>query len=74
MHYLLIKLYKHNSLCLNGDKTEYINFTNETEKAAKFTIGDEQGNIIEQKEIIKILGYRINKQNNLDNHISRLIG
>ena len=75
MHDMIIKLYNHNSLKLNGEKTEFLNFTRDNNvPESKFTIIDNYGNIIEQKNTIKVLGYIINQKNDLENHISALFG
>merc|ERR1711954_545075 len=73
LHELLIAIYKHKSLYINGDKTEFLNFDKPENEGANFIITDEKKNIIKQKKSIKILGYRINRNNNLANHISGLV-
>ena len=72
---MLIKIYNHNSLKLNGDKTEFLNFSRDNnDDESKFTITDDQGNIIDQKSTIKVLGYIINQKNDLEGHLSALFG
>ena len=62
MHDMIIKLYNHNSLKLNGEKTEFLNFSRDNSvPESKFTIIDNYGNIIEQQNTIKVLGYIINQ-------------
>ena len=73
LHELLISIYKHKSLYINGDKTEFLNFNKQEDDGANFVITDEKKNIIKQNNTIKILGYRINRSNNLENHISGLV-
>ena len=73
LHELLIAIYKHKSLYINGDKTEFLNFDKPENEGANFIITDEKKNIIKQNNTIKILGYRINRNNNLANHISGLV-
>ena len=41
---------------------------------SKFTIIDNYGNIIEQQNTIKVLGYIINQKNDMESHISALYG
>ena len=69
-------MYKNKSLSINGDKTEFMNLytENDEDEYASFTIPDDKGNIINQKYTIKILGYTVNKNNDLKNHISALYG
>ena len=76
MHDMIIQLYKHNSLQLNGDKTEFINLSKEynADENLNFTIRDDKGNILKQKPTIKVLGYIINHKNDMENHISALYG
>merc|ERR1712081_106762 len=61
---------------INSDKTEFINFenTNDNDTEANFTITDTKGNLIKQKDTMKILGIRINRNNNMESHISSLNG
>ena len=73
MHLLLIHLCRNNSLCINASKTKFLNFGKSDENDdASFTITDDQGKTINQKKTIKVLGYRVNKENTLENHISAL--
>ena len=52
LHILLINLYRHNSLSINADKTEYMNFTRKSkESVEKLTICDDKGNILKNKKI-----------------------
>ena len=56
MHNMVIELYKHSSLHINGDKTEFINFDeSHKDMDAKFSITDKKGTIIRQKDTIKVL-------------------
>ena len=75
LHMVLITMYKNNSLSINGDKTEFMNlFTNKDEDAdAKFKIPDKKGNIIEQQNTMKILGYEINNNNTMEAHMCSLM-
>ena len=68
-------MYNHISLKLNGDKTKFINFSRDNnDDESKFTISDDQGNIIDQKQTFKVLGYIINQKNDLEGHLSALFG
>ena len=71
MRNMIIQIYRHNSLQLNGNKTEFVNFTkdNNSKENSNFSICDDKGNIIIQKPTIKVLGYIINHKNDLENHI-----
>ena len=74
LHILLINLYKHNSLSINADKTEFMNFVQTHEEAESvLTITDDQGNLIKMKKTINILGYKVNKENNLEDHMAALM-
>ena len=46
LHELLIAVYKHKSLHINGNKTEFLNFSKVDKDDAGFTIKDEKTNII----------------------------
>ena len=75
MYDMIVKLYNHNSLQLNGEKTEFLNFSRGKDNPeANFHIFYHKGNILKQRDTIKILGYTINKANDLDNHMSILYG
>ena len=75
IHTLLIYIYRHNSSCINADKTEFLNFGKSSEdNNANFKITDHKGNMISQKKTMKVLGYCVNKENTLENHISSLAG
>ena len=52
LHELLISVYKHKSLYINGDKTEFLNFSKQDDETANFIITDEKNNIIKQKNTI----------------------
>ena len=50
MHDVLITIQRHNSLCINGDKMEFLNFCcDNNEQGSNFTITDNHGSIIKQK-------------------------
>ena len=73
LHVLLINLYKHNSLSINADKTEFMNFVCSHEEAdSALTITDDKGNLIRWKKTIRILGYKVNKENNLEDNMAAL--
>lgn len=42
------------------------------ESSEKLTISDDKGNILKRKRTVKILGFKVNKINNLDDHMSSL--
>ena len=73
LHELLQSIYKYNSLYINGEKTEFLMFNrNKESEDDPITIHDNKGNIIEEKKTIKILGYTVNRCNDLENHLSSL--
>merc|ERR1711954_35036 len=69
LHTILINFYKHNSLIINSHKTEYMHMDKNIDKNLH-TITDEKGNIVKPKTVMKVLGIKINKNNNLRAHIS----
>ena len=73
LHELLQSIYKYNSLYINGEKTEFLIFNrNKESEDNPITIYDNKGNIINEKKTIKILGYTVNRYNDLENHLSSL--
>ena len=71
LHDLLEQAYKNNSLAINSDKTEFLNIEKDDgPNEADFTILDSKGNILKQKNNMKILGYTVNCENNLETHMS----
>ena len=73
LHILLIHLYRQNGLCINPDKTEFMLFSKSSEESTeRLTISDDKGNILQRKRTVKILGFKVNKTNNLDDHMSWL--
>ena len=58
---------------MNPDKTEFMLFSKSSnENSQKLTISDYKGHILPRKRTIKTLGFKVNKINSLDNHISAL--
>ena len=73
LHDLLQSIYKFNSLYINGEKTEFLMFNrNKDNEDDEITISDNKGNIITERKTIKILGYTVNRCNDLENHLSSL--
>ena len=57
-----------------SDKMEYLNFCrSQDEHGSNFTITDKKGNILKQKGTIKILGYTVNKNNDMESHMSAMV-
>ena len=74
LHILLIHVYSHNSLSINADKTKFMNFEKSSDDAApNLIIIDDKGNMIPKKKMIKILGYKVNKDDNLEDHMASLM-
>ena len=75
MHDAIIQIYRHKSLQLNGNKKEIISFSKyHKEDRHLINIRDNNGNIITEKNTIKVLEYIMNQKNDLDNHLSALFG
>ena len=73
LHTLLIHLYRHKGLSINASKTEFMLFTkNADDNAENLHITDDKGNMLVKKKTIRVLGYKVNKNNTLDEHISGL--
>ena len=71
LHDLLVVMYRNNSLAINSDKTEFLCMEKDDgENQADFTILDDKRDILKQKNNMKILGYTINRDNNLETHMS----
>ena len=61
---MLINFYRHNSLVINSHKTEYMHMDKNIDKNL-YTITDDKGIIVKPKTAMKVLGIKINKDNNL---------
>ena len=72
LHLMLIEFYRQNSLQINALKTEFICMDKSIE-TENLTISDEKDNIILPVNTMKVLGIRINKDNNLRSHLSTLL-
>ena len=73
LHTLLIHLYRHNGLSINASKTEFMLFTRHSDELAEnLHITDDKGNMLVKKKTIRVLGYKVNKNNTLDEHNSGL--
>ena len=60
---MLINFFRHNSLVINSHKTEYMQMDKSIDKNL-YTITDEKGNMVKPKHVMKVLGIKINKDNN----------
>ena len=61
---MLINFYIHNSLVINSHKTEYMHMDKNIDENL-YTITDDKGIIVKPKTVMKVLGIKINKDNNL---------
>ena len=68
---MLHHFYRANSLLINSSKTEYM-FLDKSINEDDYTILDNEGHSVKPKRIMKILGIRVNKDNNMRNHLDHL--